>query len=546
MTALILPDGRRVEYSLDATGRVERISADLNGTTQEIASDISYAPFGPVSGLTYGNGLGLSMPVNESFEVTGITTAGIIDRSYSYLPDSLIETITDNISPDSSQGFTYDDYSRLSSAAGAYGDLEYILDLADNRLMVSQDAGSNSTYQYIPGTNLVSEYNTGQATVTCSYDQHGNTVRKGDLHFVYNQRNRLVQVTGPEGSTIVEYGYNALGQRVFKKRPSNTVYFLYDLNGNLVMEYDVEAEKAVEYLWLGSRPVARIDMSHLCTEDRDMDGDVDGRDLASSLAGIPDIAALAGHFGDTANPGQTESVYFYHTDHLGTPQVITDSAGSVVWRADYLPFGKTVIQSLSSIENNLRFPGQYYDEETGLHYNWHRYYDPETGRYLTPDPIGLDGGINLYVYVFHDPINTIDSLGLFGGGFGAYIGFGGEIGINIITCCSENKKVRFIILTTCGGVGVGAKNVPTPPKNSGFNFGGVSSDNLCPRNKTYLRHDISFFTHSSGINGNITGGAPPISGDIISTFTGVGVTWKLCGDAILSKEIVSNCCEKKD
>ncbi len=368
MTALILPVGRRIGYFLDATGRVERISADLNGTTQEIASDISYIPFGPVSGLTYGNGLGLSMPVNESFEITGITASGILDRTYSYLPDSLIETITDNISPDSSQGFTYDNYSRLSSAAGAYGDLEYILDLADNRLMVSQDAGSNSTYQYIPGTNLVSGYNAGQATETCSYDQHGNMVLKGDLHLVYNHRNRLVKVTDSEGSTIVEYGYNALGQRIFKKRPSGTVFFLYDLKGNLVMEYNAEAQKAVEYLWLGSRPVARIDMSHLCTEDRDMDGDVDGRDLASSLAGIPDIAALAEHFGNTANPGQTESVYFYHTDHLGTPQVITDSGGSVVWRADYLPFGKTVMRSMPSIKNNLIFPGQYYyDEETGLH-----------------------------------------------------------------------------------------------------------------------------------------------------------------------------------
>ena len=75
-----------------------------------------------------------------------------------------------------------------------------------------------------------------------------------------------------EGRHIVEYGYNGLGQRVFKKGPSGTVYFLYDLNGNLVMEYDVEAEKAVEYLWLGSRPVVRIDISLLCTEDKDIDG----------------------------------------------------------------------------------------------------------------------------------------------------------------------------------------------------------------------------------------------------------------------------------
>ena len=61
---------------------------------------------------------------------------------------------------------------------------------------------------------------------------------------------------------------------------------------------------------------------------------------------------------------------------------------------------------------NFRFPGQYYDQETGLHYNYHRYYDPNTGRYLTPDPIGLDGGINLFLYSRNNPINKIDIYGL--------------------------------------------------------------------------------------------------------------------------------------
>ncbi len=226
------------------------------------------------------------------------------------------------------------------------------------------------------------------------------------------------------------------------------------------MEYDVEAEKAVEYLWLGSRPVARIDISYLCTEDKDMDGDVDGHDLASSLTGSPDIAALAEHFGNTANPGQTESVYFYHTDHLGTPQVITDSVGSVVWKADYLPFGKTVIQSLSSIENNLRFPGLYYDEETGLHYNWHRYYDPETGRYLTPDPIGLDGGINLYVYASVNPTNVIDPRGLktiFSVKMGALLigGIGGIVGhATAVSDCVNGK--RYIATYNVWGGTLGA------------------------------------------------------------------------------------------
>jgi RHS repeat-associated protein len=84
----------------------------------------------------------------------------------------------------------------------------------------------------------------------------------------------------------------------------------------------------------------------------------------------------------------------------------------VVWSARYTAYGQALVNPASTVENNLRFPGQYYDEETGLHYNWHRYYDPGTGRYLTPDPIGLVGGINLYLYVAGNPVNAVDPTGL--------------------------------------------------------------------------------------------------------------------------------------
>jgi RHS repeat-associated protein len=111
-----------------------------------------------------------------------------------------------------------------------------------------------------------------------------------------------------------------------------------------------------------------------------------------------------------------------HNDHLATPQKMTDSNGTVVWAADYKPFGEATI-AVSTITNNLRFPGQYYDTETGLNYNYFRDYNPVIGRYIEADPIGLKGGMNhLFTYVDQNPITFIDPEGLTpGGGSGATI-----------------------------------------------------------------------------------------------------------------------------
>ena len=100
-----------------------------------------------------------------------------------------------------------------------------------------------------------------------------------------------------------------------------------------------------------------------------------------------------------------------HTDHLGTPQLITDNNQAIVWSADYTPFDSVNITT-QMVTNNLRFPGQYYDQETGLHYNYFRDYDPSTGRYVESDPIGLDGGNNTYGYVHNNPLIHIDPFGL--------------------------------------------------------------------------------------------------------------------------------------
>jgi RHS repeat-associated protein len=101
-----------------------------------------------------------------------------------------------------------------------------------------------------------------------------------------------------------------------------------------------------------------------------------------------------------------------HPDHLATPQKMSDAAGVVVWSADYKPFGEATVNPSSTITNNLRFPGQYYDAETGNHYNYYRDYDPAIGKYKQADPIGIALGSNhIYVYGNNNPLKNVDVYG---------------------------------------------------------------------------------------------------------------------------------------
>jgi RHS repeat-associated protein len=109
---------------------------------------------------------------------------------------------------------------------------------------------------------------------------------------------------------------------------------------------------------------------------------------------------------------QAGNILTVQTDHLNTPRQLTDSTKKVVWNWAYSAFGENQPTNINNTVFNLRYPGQYYDAESKLHYNINRYYDPATGRYTQSDPIGLSGGINTYTYVGGNSIKNSDPKGL--------------------------------------------------------------------------------------------------------------------------------------
>jgi RHS repeat-associated protein len=129
------------------------------------------------------------------------------------------------------------------------------------------------------------------------------------------------------------------------------------------------------------------------------------------LAAVGDLTGLLAQSTVQDVPSTEARTFYYISDHLGTSQFIVDSKGKVVWQGNYAPFGQVDVV-INELENSFRFPGQLLDSESGLYYNWHRFYDPDTGRYISADPIGLAGGMNLYAYVASDPVNAIDPTGL--------------------------------------------------------------------------------------------------------------------------------------
>jgi len=174
----------------------------------------------------------------------------------------------------------------------------------------------------------------------------------------------------------------------------------------------------------------------------------------------------------------TEAVYWHHNDHLGTPQALTDINGTVVWTMSQTPFGIATVNEDPDgdgikVRNNFRFPGQYYDSETGLNYNYQRTYDPAVGRYTQSDPIGLNGGMNPFGYVNGNPVTGGDPSGLVTW-TGAIVGVSGGMGITggvfylrLMSNCVNHERAKVNVIAIGMGPGFSLSLVKVPATGSG-------------------------------------------------------------------------------
>ncbi|WP_079857418.1 RHS repeat-associated core domain-containing protein [Vibrio parahaemolyticus] len=384
LASIEYPSGRKAVYQRNVAGEVIGITLNNGVNSRTLVSDLVRKPFGPVTDLTHGNGLWEERQYDMNYQLESVQVAGAMHRSYLYTANSNVDSITDLMDSRYSQTFNYDKLSRLIDATGGYGTREYTYNYNGNRTAIYRD-GVKDSYSIVFNSNRLTKTSIG--SITYSYDANGNTIGRGTDVFVYDAFNRLTEAT-VNGETST-YHYNSAHQRVRKSAGGVDVLYVYGLDGELLAEVNAgTGQTQREYVWLDGQLVAYL---------------VDG------------------------------TVYHVHNDHLGTPQALTDETGATVWKASYSPFGKATVTT-EQIKFNLRFPGQYYDAETGLHYNWHRYYDPALGRYLQSDRLGLFDGVDTYGYVRANPLRLIDPTGEYGlagaayglisGGIGGYISGG--------------------------------------------------------------------------------------------------------------------------
>ncbi len=408
-------DGRAVRSEYDALGRrIRRV------TPSGVVSDWSYTPLSYPAGLAGSGGrlsfeydvagqeivrrLGPAALLTQGYDGNGRLTgqqvlagapgqdphgfAPVQQRGYRYRPDGFVTSVTDRLAGDRHYRLTAS--GRVTGVAAANWTEEYTYDELGNLSAARPGAPADTAGPRVLDGFLLR----GAGRVTYIHDELGRLVREvrrtlsGQQRvrtFQWDGRNQLVGTTTPDGQRW-RYRYDPFGRRVAKQRLDDTgavideTVFSWD-GTQLVEQQHRYGARVTATVWdyTGDEPVAQTTRSWLA--------DAPGEVIDARFHAI--VADLAGSPGELLDPG-----------------------GRIVWRQTMSLWGKQlVVSSSDGTDCPLRFRGQYHDRETGLHYNVHRYYDPDTARYLTPDPIGLPAAANNYAYV-ENPLAYADPLGL--------------------------------------------------------------------------------------------------------------------------------------
>jgi len=375
-TSVVYPGGRLVNYPHDSTDRVSWVTTTTAARAESVARGVLYKPFGGVKAFTYGNGLDRTVGYDLQYRITGLQTAGVQSLTLVPDPNGNVGSIVDGLAAGNSKTFGYDALDRLETAGGPWGALGWGYDGVGNRLTQTAPEGG-SAYTYQPGTNRLGSVS-GPEAHTFGYDAGGRINADNSRTYDYNERGRMDQAA--QGGVLGQYAYDWQERRASKATGAGGRVFHYSPEGLLLSETSAAGQVLIEYVWLGSEPIAQIE-------------------------------------------GSVRR--YIHADHLGTPARMTDASGAIVWSLEARPFGDGSAPT-GSASLDLRFPGQYFDGETGLHQNWHRdyapglgryvevdpmRYDPAEGRLLTEDPSGFADGPNLYGYVANNPVLARDPTG---------------------------------------------------------------------------------------------------------------------------------------
>lgn len=386
LTRITLPSGREIDYTYDSLSRPTSIAtrASYTASTDTLVSNIAWAPFGPITGYSLGNGTSVSMGLDASYRLQSLAVddgaSTVLSKAYQYDNNNRVTHITDAVDNLANASYSYHDDGRLHTAAGPWGTYEWTYDAVGNRLTFDRFiAGlqvAGETFLYGASDNRLTQIQNSAATPirSLSYRPNGNTDTDApstgsSRSYTYAQDGRLSSVS-LGGAVQASYDYDAFEQRVRRTEPGGAkTDFVFGPSGHLFGKYNGSTGAVItEYIWLNNRLIAEVDGAGVIT--------------------------------------------YVQTGHLGQPLLMMDDAANVLWRGETSPFGTYVYTSGTASDPDLRFPGQWLEAGSGLYQNWHRDYDASLGRYIEADPIGIAAGQSLYGYVGQDPLNAVDPMGL--------------------------------------------------------------------------------------------------------------------------------------